>query len=166
MTIMKIRTYPDHILREAAKPVEKITEDIIALSKDMMETMQLARGAGLAANQVGVPIRLIVVDLKAGRSNKPTAIINPEIIHSESEDISEEGCLSVPGYYEYIKRYKKVIVTGLTLDNRPFQMEYDGFLARVFQHEIDHLNGKLFIDYLSPVKKNIFKKRYLNQKIK
>ncbi len=163
MAILKIRTYPDHILREAAKPVEKITEDITALSQDMIETMQLARGAGLAANQVGVPIRLIVVDLKAGRINKPMAILNPEIIYCESEEINEEGCLSVPGYYEYIKRYKKITVKGSTLDGKPFQMECDGFLARAFQHEIDHLNGKLFIDYLSPVKKNIFKKRYLNK---
>lgn len=164
MALLKIRTYPDHVLREVAKPIDNITEDIIRLSQDMVETMHLARGAGLAANQVGVAIRLIVIELKSGRGSKPVAIINPEIIGSESEEIGEEGCLSIPGYYEYIKRQKKVTIKGLTLDNKLFQVECNGNLARAFQHEIDHLDGRLFIDYLSPVKKNIFKKRYLNQK--
>lgn len=164
MALLEIRVYPDHVLREIAKPIDRITEETKRLAQDMMETMRLARGAGLAANQVGVPIRLIVIELKSGRAGKPVAIINPEIINSESEEITEEGCLSVPGYYEYIKRPKKVSVKGITIDNAPFQIECEGNLARAFQHEIDHLNGKLFIDYLSPVKKNIFKKRYLKQK--
>ncbi|HOJ71155.1 MAG TPA: peptide deformylase [Syntrophorhabdaceae bacterium] len=164
MALLEIRVYPDRVLRETAKPIDEITDEIIRLSQDMIETMRLARGAGLAANQVGIPIRLIVVELKSGKVGKPVAIINPEIISSESEEISEEGCLSVPGYYEYINRPKKVSVKGVTIDNAPFQIECEGHLARAFQHEIDHLNGRLFIDYLSPVKKNIFKKRYLKQK--
>ncbi|HPU29016.1 MAG TPA: peptide deformylase [Syntrophorhabdaceae bacterium] len=163
MAILEIKTYPDPILREQAKPIEHITEEIKRLSTDMIETMRLARGAGLAANQIGIPIRLIVIELKGKKGDKAMAIINPEIVLTESEEIAEEGCLSVPGFYEFIKRAKKVYVKGIDIEGKLFETECEGYLARAFQHEIDHLNGKLFIDYLSPVKRNIFKKKYLKK---
>lgn len=164
MAVLEIKTFPHPVLREIAKPIDTITEDIKRLAVDMMETMKLARGAGLAANQVGVPIRLIVIEFTEKKGEKTTAIINPEIIRTESEEAAEEGCLSIPGFYEFIKRAKKVYVKGVNLDGSPVELECEGYLARAFQHEIDHLNGKLFIDYLSPIKRNIFKKKYLKQK--
>lgn len=161
--MLEIKKYPDPVLRKIAKPIDVVTDDIIKLSMDMIETMRLSRGAGLAANQVGVPIRLIVLEANADKGQKALAIINPEIIKSESEEVVEEGCLSLPKYYEFVKRAKKVQVKGKTLGNEPFQIECEGHLARAFQHEIDHLNGILFIDYLSPVKKNIFRKKYTKE---
>ncbi|MCX7965253.1 MAG: peptide deformylase [Syntrophorhabdaceae bacterium] len=164
MAILEIKTFPDPVLREIAKPVDEITEDIKRLAEDMIETMRLAKGAGLAANQVGIPIRLIVIEIAEKKGDRAIAIINPELIHTESEEVSEEGCLSVPGFYEFIKRAKKVRVKGIKIEVSKVEIECEGYPARAFQHEIDHLNGRLFIDYLSPVKKEIFKKKYLKQK--
>jgi len=163
MSLVKIITFPNPVLREAAAPIKNITDDVVRLSRDMAERMYLAHGAGLAANQVGFPVRLIVLDSQLKDENKPIIIINPVIIESDSEETAEEGCLSVPKYYDYVKRAKKVHVKGITLDEGIFDMECEGHLARVFQHEIDHLNGVLFIDHLSPVKKSIFKKKYLKK---
>lgn len=164
MAILEIKTFPDPVLREIAKPVGHITEDIKRLAADMIETMRLAKGAGLAANQVGVPIRLIVIETKEKKGSKAMAIINPEIVQTESEEVAEEGCLSVPGFYEFIKRAKKVYAKGVDIEGAPVEIECEGYPARALQHEIDHLNGRLFIDYLSPVKRNLFKKRYSKQK--
>ncbi len=162
MSFLEIITYPNPILRKIAEPITDVTDDIIKLSENMVERMYLAQGAGLAANQVGVSLRLIVLDLQLKKNNKPIIIINPLITIKDSEEISEEeGCLSVPKYYDYIKRSKKVLAKGTTIDGRDFEMECEGHLARAFQHEIDHLNGIVFIDHLSPVKKHIFKKNYL-----
>lgn len=169
MALLEIRTYPDPVLRKVAKPIDDINDDIIKLAEDMIETMRLFRGAGLAANQVGVPIRMIVLEPesdKKDRGNKKSdalILINPVIVKSEEEEIAEEGCLSLPRFYEYIKRAKKVSVKGLSTANIPFEMECDGHMARAFQHEIDHLNGVLFIDYLSPIKRNLFKKKYVKK---
>lgn len=169
MALLEIRTYPDPVLRKTAKPIEDINADILKLAEDMVETMRLSRGAGLAANQVGVPIRLIVLEPEADKKNrgnknsKAMIIINPVITKREDEEVAEEGCLSLPKFYEYIKRAKKISVKGTTIDKIPFEMQCDGHMARAFQHEIDHLNGVLFIDYLSPVKRNIFKKKYVKK---
>lgn len=162
MQFLEIITYPNPILRKVAVPVEHITDEIVKLSGNMIERMYLARGAGLAANQVGVTVRLIVLDLQLKKNNEPIVIVNPAIVDKGSEDIiEEEGCLSVPKYFDYVKRLKKVLVKGVELNGEAFEMECEGHLARAFQHEIDHLNGILFIDYLSPVKKGLFKKTYL-----
>ena len=162
MPFLEIITYPNPILRKIAEPVKNVTDEIINLSKNMVERMYLAHGAGLAANQVGVSLRLIVLDLQLKKDNKPIVVINPSIIDKDPEEISEEeGCLSVPKYYDYVKRSKKVSVQGMTLEGKAFEMECEGHMARAFQHEIDHLNGIVFIDYLSPVKKHLFKKQYL-----
>jgi peptide deformylase len=169
MALLEIRTYPDPVLRKIAKPVDDANAEIIKLAENMVETMRLSRGAGLAANQVGVPLRLIVLEENADKKsrgdkdNKAIVVMNPVIIESEGEEISEEGCLSLPKYYEYIKRAGKVSVKGMTIDKVPFEMQCEGHMARAFQHEIDHLNGVLFIDYLSPVKRNLFKKKYVKK---
>jgi peptide deformylase len=160
MAFIKIKTYPDPVLRKKAVAIKRVTDEIIRLSGDMIETMRLSNGAGLAANQVGVPIRLIVIDTHLNKENEPIILFNPEIVVMESEAITEEGCLSVPGFYEFVKRAKNVLVKGITLKEKVFEMSCEDQLARAFQHEIDHLNGILFIDYLSPVKKNLFKKKY------
>jgi peptide deformylase len=162
MSFLEIITYPNPILRKIAEPITDVTDEIIKLSENMVERMCLAQGAGLAANQVGVSLRLIVLDLQSKKNNKPIVIINPLITIKDPEEISEEeGCLSVPKYYDYVKRSKKVLAKGITIEGKDFEMECEGHLARAFQHEIDHLNGIVFIDYLSPVKKHIFKKHYL-----
>jgi peptide deformylase len=162
MSFLEIITYPDPILRKVAEPIKDITDEIIKLSENMVERMYLACGAGLAANQVGVSLRLIVLDIQSKKDSKTFIVINPLIINKDPEEISEEeGCLSIPKYYDYVKRSKKILVSGITLEGKSFEIECEGHLARAFQHEIDHLNGVVFIDHLSPVKKHIFKKHYL-----
>jgi peptide deformylase len=162
MSFLEIITYPNPILRKVAKPVDNITDEVVKLSEGMVERMRLARGAGLAANQVGVSVRLIVLDPQLKQSNEPIVILNPSIAEKDPEDIvEEEGCLSVPKYFDFVKRSKKVLVKGIELSGESIEIECEGHLARAFQHEIDHLNGVVFIDYLSPIKKTLFKKKYL-----
>jgi peptide deformylase len=158
MAILEIRKYPDPVLRKKATIVKEITDDILRLSNEMIDTMKARGGIGLAANQVGFPIRVIVVDrLKNG---KPLVLINPEIVMAEGEEVSEEGCLSIPGYFEFLKRSKKVLAKGLDLDGNELNIDCEGILARAIQHEIDHLDGILFVDRLSPVKRSLFRKAY------
>jgi peptide deformylase len=158
MAILEIRKYPDPVLRKKATIVREITDDILRLSNEMIDTMKARGGIGLAANQVGFPIRVIVVDrLKNG---KPLVLINPEIVMAEGEEVSEEGCLSIPGYFEFLKRSKKVLAKGLDLDGNELKIDCEGILARAIQHEIDHLDGILFVDRLSPVKRSLFRKAY------
>jgi len=158
MAILEIRKYPDPVLRKKATIVREITDDILRLSNEMIDTMKARGGIGLAANQVGFPIRVIVVDrLKNG---KPLVLINPEIVMAEGEEVSEEGCLSIPGYFEFLKRSKKVLAKGLGLDGNELKIDCEGVLARAIQHEIDHLDGILFVDRLSPVKRSLFRKAY------
>jgi peptide deformylase len=164
MAYMQIKTYPDPVLRKVCKPVDTINDETLTLCDDMVETMRLANGAGLAANQVGVSIQLVVIDSRSKKDEKPIILINPAIVESDSEEISEEGCLSFPKFYEFVKRSKKVLVKGINLKGEPFEMECDGFLARAVQHELDHLNGVLLIDHLSPVKKDLFKKKYMKDR--
>jgi peptide deformylase len=164
MAYMQIKTYPDPVLRKVCKPIETINDEMVTLCNDMIETMRLAQGAGLAANQVGVSIRLIVLDPRTKKDDKSIILINPVIIEQDSEEITEEGCLSLPKFYEFVKRAKRVFVTGINVKGEPFKMEYDGFMARAVQHELDHLNGVLLIDHLSPVKKDLFKKKYMKER--
>jgi len=163
MAIMEIRSFPDPVLRKVADQVQNIDGEIVRLADDMLDTMRIARGAGLAANQVGIPLRLVVIESRRDRDTGPIILINPELIESHDEEITEEGCLSFPGYYEFVRRAKSVAVEAYDLNGDRFRVTCDGYLARACQHEIDHLNGVLFIDHLSPIKKNLFRKKYLKE---
>lgn len=158
MPVLEIVTYPNPILRKKAVSVERIDVEIQALIDSMIVTMHAASGIGLAAPQVGISSRIMVVDPSGGTN--PEAIItliNPEILSCEGESIREEGCLSVPGFYEELVRSDKVMIKGLDSAGKEMVLEGEGLLARAFQHEIDHLNGRLFFDRLSKVKKEILK---------
>lgn len=142
-------------------PIKTIDEEIRTLARDMVETMHAAPGIGLSAPQVNVAKRLITVDLSIGEDkNQLHVLINPEIASQEGEVIREEGCLSVPGIYEKVARPQKVFVRGLDLEGRQIEIEAVDLLARAFCHEIDHLDGKLFIDCLSALKRNMIKKKF------
>jgi len=161
MALLPIRHYPDPVLKQKALPVEAVTEELRTLARDMAETMYAAPGVGLAAPQVGVSKRLIVLDCTG--SGEPPQLItafNPQIVASEGESYEEEGCLSVPGYYSAIHRRAQVTVRFLDMEGRPVEMTADDLLAIAFQHEIDHLDGVLFVDRLSPLKKGFFRKKY------
>ena len=164
MAIREIRAFPDPVLRNKTARVEKVDESLDGLIQDMVETMHAAPGVGLAANQVGVPLQLAVIDLSAredvGDRHPLLVLINPEIISSEGTAVEEEGCLSIPDFSEKVKRAAKVKVRAQDRTGKTFELEAEGLLAKALQHEIDHLNGLLFVDRLSPLKKNIFKRRY------
>jgi peptide deformylase len=159
--IRKILTYPDPELKKKSAPVTVINEKTLELVRDMKETMYDAPGVGLAAPQIGVHQRIIVIDV-SGKDEKPELIvaINPEIIHSEGESYEEEGCLSVPGYAANVHRHARVVVKALNLEGEEVIHKADGLLAIAFQHEMDHLDGILFIDHLSNLKREIFQKKY------
>ncbi|HBR29639.1 MAG TPA: peptide deformylase [Firmicutes bacterium] len=142
--ILPIVTEPNPLLRQKAQPLKKISKRIRKLAQNMLETMYAADGVGLAGPQVGVGERIIVVDV----GNGPLTLINPEIISNMGQERDVEGCLSIPGRNGYVTRAAKVKVTGVNLDGRRIELESEGFLARALQHEIDHLEGILFIDYL------------------
>jgi len=158
MSKLTILRYPDHRLRRKAEPVDAVSDEIRQLADDMLETMYEAPGIGLAATQVNVQKRLLVIDVSEDRS-EPMVFINPEIVETSGEEIMEEGCLSVPGIFAEVKRAEWIKVKALGRDGEPFEMETDGLLAVCIQHEIDHLNGKLFVDYLSEVKRRMVRKR-------
>jgi peptide deformylase len=162
--IRQIRTYPDDILRKPAKEVLDVTDEVRRVCEDMIETMAAAHGIGLAANQVGLALRIVTVETGAEKESAPVAIINPVIVSLEGEETQEEGCLSIPGFYETVKRAKKALVKGIRMDGKEFRIECSGLIARAFQHELDHLEGVLFIDHLSPIKKKLFKKEYTKEK--
>ena len=130
----------------------------------MVETMTVAHGLGLAANQIGVSLRIITLETGSEKESSPLVLINPRIIRLEGEEVGEEGCLSIPGFYDTVKRAKKAVVEGRALDDKEFAIECNDMLARAVQHEVDHLNGILFIDHLSPVKKQLFKREYGKEK--
>ncbi len=144
MALLKIVTEEDPVLRKKAKEIDKITKRLRELAKDMLDTMYQAKGVGLAAPQVGISERLIVIDIGEG----PIVLANPSVIESSGEIRDIEGCLSIPGRTEYITRAEKAIVTGMNLDGKKVRIESAELLSRAFQHEIDHLNGILFIDHL------------------
>jgi len=159
--IRTILTYPNPELKKKSAPVTIITEATRELARDMAETMYNAPGIGLAAPQIGVHQRLIVIDI-CGRDEKPELIIaiNPVIIHSEGETYEEEGCLSVPKYAANVRRHTHVVVKGLDLEGNEQTWRADDLLAIAFQHEIDHLDGILFVDHLSPLKRDLFQRKY------
>lgn len=158
MAIHKILYLPDPRLREVARPVTSFDEHLQALIEDMFETMYDARGVGLAAPQIGVGLRLSVIDV-VGDKKDQIVLINPEIVASEGEKKFEEGCLSVPGAYDTVIRAEKVTVNALDRHGKPFEIKADGLLAECLQHEIDHMNGKLFVDLLSPLKRAMARKK-------
>jgi peptide deformylase len=149
VSILDIRVLGDPVLREETTPVAAITEELRTLARDLFETMHLAKGIGLAAPQVGRSERMAVVEVDAHR----LVIINPEVIHTEGKDKAEEGCLSIPDVYGDVERPAKVRVRATDLEGKEFEVDADGLFARCLQHEIDHLHGKLFLDYLSVLKR-------------
>lgn len=158
MAKLRILHFPDPRLRQRARPVAKVDADIQRLVDDMLETMYAAPGIGLAAIQVNVPHRVVVIDLSE-EHNQPLCLINPVIVERRGTEQTDEGCLSVPGFYESVERSEWVRVQALDRDGRPFELETDGLLAVCIQHEIDHLDGKLFVDYLSSLKRNRIRKK-------
>ena len=161
MAIREIRKYPDVILKKKTEPVEGFGDDLQQLIDDMIETMYAAPGVGLAANQVGVSKQLAVIDVSvASEENTLIVLCNPEIISQEGKEATEEGCLSIPDYTTMVKRYEKVKVKALDRHGKEIEIEADGLLARALQHEVDHLNGKLFVDRIGRIKKEFFRKRY------
>ncbi len=161
MAIRKILHYPDPVLRQKSETVDEVDDEIRTLADDMAETMCAAPGVGLAAPQVGVLKRVIVLDC-AGDDDQRRLIcaVNPEILSLEGEICEEEGCLSVPSYYAKVTRSPRARVRYLDLDGQQVELDAEGLLAVAFQHEIEHLDGVLFIDHLSPLKKSLFKKKY------
>jgi len=164
MAVLDIITIGHETLKKHADDVTNITDEIIELARSMTETMHAAPGIGLAAPQVNKSVRLIVVDLSVGESKKDLIVlVNPEIVESEGEDTALEGCLSVPDVQEKITRPFKAAVRGTDLDGKERFFEADDLLARVFCHEIDHLEGKLFVDHLSHLKKSLIRKKLKKQ---
>ena len=163
MAILHILEFPDPRLRTIAKAVERVDDDLRQLIDDMFETMYDAPGIGLAATQVNVHKRLVVMDLSEDK-NEPLVFINPEFESLTDEvDQYQEGCLSVPGFYENVDRPQKVKIKALDRDGQPFELIAEGLLAVCIQHECDHLNGKLFVDYLSTLKRDRIKKKLEKQ---
>jgi peptide deformylase len=160
MAVRPIKTYGEPVLSRVSEPVRNIDAFIVELAKDMVLTMHQAPGLGLSAPQVNVGRRLITVDLSVGQNPQELIIlVNPEIKEQEGEIVAEEGCLSVPGIFEKVNRPSRVAVIGLDLEGREKAYEAQELLARVLCHEIDHLNGKLFIERLSPLKRQLLKRK-------
>jgi peptide deformylase len=150
--VLKILEYPDPRLRKTALPVPAVTPEIRKLIQDMAETLYAAPGVGLAATQVDVHKRVIVIDVSAARDDL-RVFVNPELLSTEGEAEAEEGCLSLPGYYDKVCRAARVKVRSLDQRGEPFELDAEGMLAVCIQHEMDHLVGKVFVDYLSPLKR-------------
>ncbi|MFH1135725.1 MAG: peptide deformylase [Pseudomonadota bacterium] len=160
MAVLSILTYPDPALKEIARPVDKISDEIKKLAEDMVQTMYEAPGSGLAAPQVGWNCRLIVMDdSTADDLGRPLIVVNPEIVSAKGDFVFEEGCLSVIDYYAKVKRAAEVVVRGKNLDGRTMEYRASGRKAVVFQHEIDHLDGILFIDRISGLKRDLYRRR-------
>ncbi len=168
MPLKNIITVPDPLLKSISKPVDKVNNEIKNLINDMCETMYNAPGIGLAAVQIGIPLRVVVVDISKGEEKKPHFFVNPNIVwRSDKTSTYEEGCLSIPNQFAEIERPESCRVEYLDLNNQIKEIEVSGLLSTCIQHEIDHLNGVLFIDYLSKLKKNmIIKKVTKNNKSK
>ena len=163
MALLSILRYPDPRLHTVAKPVGEVTERIRRLVDDMLETMYAADGVGLAATQVDVHERVLVMDTSEDR-NEPRVLINPELLdRSEEMMLGDEGCLSVPQIYDKVERHARVTVRALGRDGEPFEMEADGLAAVCVQHEMDHLIGKVFVEYLSPLKRDRIKSKMLKK---
>ncbi len=160
MALLEIITIGHPTLSTRALPVKDINQEIVELARNMVETMHRAPGIGLAAPQVNVSLRLITIDLSVGENRDDLIVmVNPEIIETEGEQVGEEGCLSVPGIYEKVARPSRILVRGHNLNGQEINLEASDLLARVFCHEIDHLDGKLFVDRLSPLKRRLVRSR-------
>lgn len=162
MAQLTILQFPDPRLRKRAVPVSTVDAEVRSLIDDMFDTMYQAPGIGLAATQVDVHRRVVVIDISEER-NQPLVLVNPTLLAQEGEQEMEEGCLSIPGVTDFVKRPSWVRVSALDREGNPFQLETDGLLAVCIQHEIDHLDGKLFIDYLSALKRNRIRKKLEKQ---
>lgn len=158
MAKLQILEYPDPRLRTVASPVSQVTDETRQLIADMFETMYAAPGIGLAATQVDVHQRILVADVSE-EQNQPVVLINPEIVAADGDAWSDEGCLSVPGFYDKVARARVITVRALDRQGQPIQMEAEGLLAVCIQHEMDHLDGKLFVDYLSELKRQRLRKK-------
>lgn len=158
MSLLSVLTFPDDRLRTVAAPVTTITADTQQIVDDMLETMYHEEGVGLAATQVNIHQRIVVIDTSETR-DQPMVLINPEITATRGDDGIEEGCLSVPGARALVPRAAEVSVTALDRDGKTYSFDADGLLAICVQHELDHLNGKLFVDYLSPLKRQRIKQK-------
>ena len=158
MAILDVLNFPDERLRTVAKPVEEVNDEIKQLVSDMFETMKDENGIGLAATQVNRHVQVVVMDVSEDQ-NEPRVFINPEIIRKDGSTISEEGCLSVPGNYAKVERAEAITVKALDQNGESFELDAEGLLAICIQHELDHLKGKLFIDYLSPLKRQRIRKK-------
>ncbi len=158
MAILDILHFPDPRLRNRARPVAQVDDSVRRLVSDMFETMYQAPGIGLAAVQVNDPRRVVVIDISEDH-DQPLCLINPEILERDGVEEMEEGCLSVPGFYEKVQRADRVRVRALDRDGKDFELEAEGLLAVCIQHEIDHLEGKLFVDYLSNLKRQRIRRK-------
>ena len=158
MAILSILEFPDDRLRKKARRVECVDDEIRQLIDDMLETMYAAPGIGLAATQVNVQLRVLVLDISEEK-NAPLALINPELMEKSGLGESDEGCLSVPGVFEKVSRFESIRVRALDRDGQSIEIEAEGLLAVCIQHEMDHLDGKLFVDYLSPLKRQLARKK-------
>jgi peptide deformylase len=158
MTKLAILEYPDPRLRTRAQPVAEVDDAVRRLGDDLLETMYGANGVGLAATQVDVHRRVIALDVSEAR-NQPLVLINPELLSAEGKGPGEEGCLSLPGIYDKLSRATLIRIRALDLQGKPFEMDATGLLAVCIQHEMDHLEGKLFVDYLSELKRQLIRRR-------
>lgn len=158
MAILNILEFPDERLRRCAQPVETVDESVRQVVTDMFETMYQASGIGLAATQVNIHKRIIVIDISENKDT-PLCLINPEILDREGTEENEEGCLSVPGFFEKVTRAAAVKICALDRQGNQFECEVNGLLGVCIQHEMDHLEGKLFVDYLSPLKRGRIRKK-------
>jgi len=163
MAILRILEFPDPRLRTKAKPVQRVDDDLRQVIDDLFETMYAAPGIGLAATQVDLHERLLVVDVSADKAD-PHVFINPEILEKDGVLVTEEGCLSVPGFYEEVERAKHIRVRYLDREGKAVEKEFEGMLAVCVQHEVDHLDGRLFVDYLSEAKRQRIRKRLIKDR--
>ncbi len=160
MAIKKIITYPHPVLREKAKKITTFDDELKKLASDMGETMYNAPGVGLAANQIGLPVQIVVVDVSREKDEKKfIPLVNPVLSEGEGSEIDEEGCLSVIEYQAKVKRFRKIKVTAQDLDGKEMEFIAEDRFARIIQHEVDHLNGTLFIDRISRLKLSLYKKK-------
>ncbi len=164
MAILEIVKYGDPVLRKKTEPITEITDDIVQLAEDMLETMYAAPGVGLAGPQVGKSLQICVIDVVPEGKRNPIVLINPKVISGEDKIELEEGCLSFPKIYEKVKRWNKIQAEYVDLKGNLNKVEVEGFLAKAFQHEIDHLNGKVFIDYLPDWKRKLVEKEIRRRK--
>ena len=163
MALREILVVPHPVLKQVSKPVDVVDDELRALMDDMLETMYEAPGIGLAASQVDVHRRFMVIDVSEDRS-QPRVFVNPQISARDGEQVYQEGCLSVPGIFADVTRSNTITVDALDRHGAPFELQADGLLAVCIQHEMDHLEGKLFVDYLSPLKRELVRKKLAKQR--